>query len=234
MKMWVVKSSTGRSMGNYASREEAVARKRDLESRQFGKSPKRSRKSPVSSRGYDLEFKQGPFEVRRYGKLYWIVSAEYPGHEVVLGKSTSREVAVQKAKQRAVWSAEEYRAAAHSPGWHKQPKRHAKAAKKGWRRRVSKSPEPKSMSFGVMPSYADFAARVGASYPIEAHMNSEDGRALRRARVRPSGLGDYGKNKYEISPKRLYALVSRWGKSGNEEEMSIASSIMSTLEYEWI
>jgi len=71
-------------------------------------SEKKSR-SPVSSRGYELEFKQGPYEVRKYGKLYWLVNGEYAGHEVTIGKWADRSVAVLKAKQYAAWAREDSR-----------------------------------------------------------------------------------------------------------------------------
>jgi hypothetical protein len=120
--------------------------------------------------------------------------------------------------------------------WPGQPRRHAKAARLG-HRRAQRSPDefPRvSTSWGEMPPFADFAARVGNSYPIEAHANSVEGKLLRRLRVQPSGVGKYGKNRYVLSPKQLYGLVNRLSDMDPDAGEGFASSIMETLGYEWI
>lgn len=91
------------------------------------------------------------------------------------------------------------------------------------------------MTFGVMPPYAEFATAVGGgTYPIEVHAGSEDGRVMRRLRVKPAGYGDHGRLRYELTAKQLYSAVRKLGNAGDEESMSLASAVMSTLGYEWI
>lgn len=106
----------------------------------------------------------------------------------------------------------------------------------------------RSMTFGVVPSYREFTAHIhsidpetdqqylaiGQKFPIETHSNSADGRILHKLRVEPSGVGQYGKNRYELTEKQLYALIKKLGRSSADEAMSLGSSIMSSLGYEWI
>jgi hypothetical protein len=104
------------------------------------------------------------------------------------------------------------------------------------------------MTFGVVPAYKEFLAHIrsnapdedrpylaaGQTFAIEAHANSEDGRILRKMRVEPSGVGQYGKNRYELTEKQLYSLIKKLGQSSDDEAMSLGSSIMANLGYEWI
>lgn len=106
----------------------------------------------------------------------------------------------------------------------------------------------RSMTFGVMPQYKDFLDHIrsndpdedrpylaaGQTYPIEAHSGSEDERALRRLRIKPTGTGTHGRLKWELTEAQLYKLIKKLGESSDEEAMSLGSGIMQTLGYEWI
>ena len=108
------------------------------------------------------------------------------------------------------------------------------------------------MTYGVVPSFAAFEKHIrsidpdegrpylasGQKYPIEAHANSADGQVLQKLIARGAGVGGYGRLKYELTDKQLYGLIRKlaaaWNRNGNEDAGSLASSIMTTLGYEWI
>lgn len=112
-----------------------------------------------------------------------------------------------------------------------------------------------SMSFGVLPSFAAFSAHIhsedpdegrpylapGAKYPME--LTGDDQRVAVKLKLKPSGTGDYGKPRYELTAKQLYAAIKKMSAMFDsdmaDEELreaagSLASSIMGTLGYEWI
>jgi hypothetical protein len=74
--------------------------------------------------------------------------------------------------------------------------------------------------------------RAPLAYRIEAHGNSEDAKVLRRRKVVASGSGEYGKNKYAIARTRLPGLLIAMIRSGRDDEYSLASGILSTLNIE--
>jgi hypothetical protein len=78
------------------------------------------------------------------------------------------------------------------------------------------------------------ASRAPANYPIEAHYNSEDAKTLHRRKVESSGHGQYSKNRYLISRARLPRLLIAMIRSGKEDEYSLASGILSTLQIELV
>lgn len=104
-------------------------------------------------------------------------------------------------------------------------------------------------TFGVMPSYKDFVRHIqhdlddegkvylpkGQLYPIEAHSNTETEAALYAAGAEPTGAGSYGRDKWELTPRKLYVTIKRLSENYDDEEaQSLASNIMETLGYEWI
>jgi hypothetical protein len=111
-----------------------------------------------------------------------------------------------------------------------------------------------SLTFGVLPPFDEFQHHIesgvddegrrylaaGTKYPIEAA--ESDRRVLDALRVKPSGVGDYGKAKYEFTAKQLYALIKKLMQKADatrDDEMresaeGLASAIMGTLGYEWI
>jgi hypothetical protein len=76
--------------------------------------------------------------------------------------------------------------------------------------------------------------RAPLAYRIEAHDNSEDAKVLRRRKVTVSGRGEYGRNKYAISKTRLPGLLIAMTRSGRDDEYSLASGILSTLDVELV
>lgn len=117
------------------------------------------------------------------------------------------------------------------------------------RRRYGRS---RSMSWGVVPPYKTFLQQIrkndpetgtpylakGQMYPIEAHAGSGDARALKRAGFKPVGYGAYGKELWRLTDKQLYALIKHGSDHGPSEDGEgigdFASSIMTTLGYEWV
>lgn len=76
----------------------------------------------------------------------------------------------------------------------------------------------RSMTYGVMPSRKEFAE----------HYDYYVGEG--RYRIRNDRLvGDV-----DLTERELYDLVKRFGQSAKEDKSSLASSIMTTLGFEWI
>lgn len=88
-----------------------------------------------------------------------------------------------------------------------------------------------SMTFGVMPEFRDFQKNFKKSvgnklYPWE--LKGEDARAVQKI-----GVDSYG----EFTDKELYDIVKKLNKQydkGDDDAGSLASAIMSTLDFEWI
>lgn len=76
--------------------------------------------------------------------------------------------------------------------------------------------------------------RAPLSYPIGAWSNSEDGKVLRRRKVRATGHDSSGRDRYVITRTRLPGLLIAMVRSGREDEYSLASGILSTLDVELV
>lgn len=74
--------------------------------------------------------------------------------------------------------------------------------------------------------------RLPDGYPVEAHDGSEEARVLLRRKVEPVGVGRYGKLRWVIPARRLKTLLPSLLRSSREDEMSLGSSILSTLHIE--
>ncbi len=109
------------------------------------------------------------------------------------------------------------------------------------------------LTFGVVPPFAEFQAHIrginpddGKPYLADGHKFSieaggTDHRVLEAVRAKVTGVGDYGKPKYEFTAKQLHSLLKklvRKAETSRDEELqegaqSLSSAIMSTLGYEW-
>jgi hypothetical protein len=110
-----------------------------------------------------------------------------------------------------------------------------------------------TLTFGVVPPFDEFKHHIesgvndeghrflsaGSKYPIEA--SSSDAELFDKLKLVPTGVGAYGKPKYEFTAKQLHSLLKklvRKGETTKDDELresaeSMASAIMSTLGYEW-
>jgi hypothetical protein len=73
-----------------------------------------------------------------------------------------------------------------------------------------------------------------AGYTISAHDGSEDDRVLRRRKRSASRYDSYGRGVYVIPGNKLAALVIAMARSGRDDEYSLASGILSTLNAELV
>jgi len=112
-----------------------------------------------------------------------------------------------------------------------------------------------SMSFGIVPPFAEFVAHIrsedpdegrpylaaGQKYPME--LTRGDQAIAARIKLKPSGTGDYGKMRYALTDKQLHSALKKLvalgysdkvDESTQQDAESLASSIMTTLGYEWI
>jgi hypothetical protein len=122
------------------------------------------------------------------------------------------------------------------------------------RRRYGRS-RSRSMTYGVLPPYKEFLAAIrennpdedrpylapGQKYPME--LVGMDVRVADKIGLEPSGVGDYGKPRYELTEKQLYAMLKKlvrvFDSNMKDEAMreaagDLASSVMTTLGFEWI
>ena len=250
---FVVRGKSGKVVGTYATRGEAERRIAQLKAgaerlRRFQFAGGRRAASPVNPLGEYAahQRRMKTFVAQKYnGTREYVHNSAIPsgaGHWTFWTKPAGGGKSRQEYATHAEIAGSRYESSPeHS--WPGQPRRHARAARLGLRRharRYSHSPAefPRvSMTWGVMPPFAEFARRVdagGGGYPIEAHSTSAHGKLLRRLRVQPSGVGEYGRNRYVLSPKQLYGLVNRLSNMDPDAGEGLASSIMETLGYEWI
>lgn len=72
--------------------------------------------------------------------------------------------------------------------------------------------------------------RLTETYPIEAHGTSQDAKVLKAMGVKPTGTGEHGRKRYELTPAKARSLIVRMLKSGDEQQYDLASSMLSTLD----
>lgn len=102
----------------------------------------------------------------------------------------------------------------------------------------------KSMSYGQMPSKAEFVERTEGQYPYPMELVGEDKHAMERAGLLDiDGVEEFytGSHKFGIKVMNaeamyavLEALVERWGNEEDDDAGDLASGIMGTLGYEWV
>lgn len=97
---------------------------------------------------------------------------------------------------------------------------------------ITKNDGWEMMTYGVLPSLGKFEkhydAEVGITNSYETHWSLSDARTVRNTIL--EGGGSFSAD--EIY-KALKQLVDRWEK-GDDNAGDIASSILSTLKFEWI
>lgn len=91
--------------------------------------------------------------------------------------------------------------------------------------------EMESMTYGNLPSWNEFKKQFIRKVGDDGYdytLRGSDASTARKAKIPVSGVFD-AKELYNILTK----LVSAW-ENGNDEAGDLASSIMYTLDYEWI
>lgn len=72
--------------------------------------------------------------------------------------------------------------------------------------------------------------RLTETYPIEAHGTSQDAKVLKAMGVKPTGTGEHGRKRYELTPAKARSLIVRMLKSGDEQQYDLASGMLTTLD----
>jgi hypothetical protein len=101
----------------------------------------------------------------------------------------------------------------------------------------------RSYSYGYLPPLKEIEAGMKDAdgltsddrYPME--LGASDVRLAAACKLKITGSGAHGKPRYELTAKQLHSfitkLVNLWNE-GDEEAGSLASSILETLDIEWI
>lgn len=72
--------------------------------------------------------------------------------------------------------------------------------------------------------------RLTEEYPIEAHATSEDAKVLKAMGVKRTGPGEYGRNRYVLTPVKARNLIVKMLESGDDQQHSLASGMLTTLD----
>ena len=100
-----------------------------------------------------------------------------------------------------------------------------------------------AMSYGKLPARNLILERVRGSYPMELVRSDAEAieECLDNLEMRHPNVqlfeefpGEHGKHGYRFSPQGLYALIACIVENGEDAALDLASSILQTLNIEWV